>query len=86
MLCVSPYHLLINLFFSSVPFPPSDLVISLKFIDFNPVITLSWDMNVSDVAENVHTYACVYKHAILCNKHNYVVANGHLGHLMYSTF
>ena len=56
------------LFIHLVSSPPTDLVVKLTFIDYRPVITLTWNMNVSSVHMCLCTCVhicmrCVYKPA-----------------------
>ena len=54
------------IFIHSVSSPPTDLVIKLIFIDYRPVITLTWNINVSSVFVYVCVGMCVCAHVCVC--------------------
>ena len=40
-----------------VPSPPSDLAVEMRFVDYNPVVTMTWKVSVLCVCASVR--ACV---------------------------
>ena len=43
-----------------VPSPPRDLVVTSKFVDYKPVVTLTWNVSVCVCI------ACVRAYSVLC--------------------
>ena len=62
------YNVLMHYLFSfTVPFPPSDVQLDLKFIDGNVSITATWMVS----GKRTHTVIC-YIVVLLCTLHAYV--------------
>ena len=45
-----------------VPSPPSDLAVKLRFIDYKPVVTMTWE---------VSECSCVFVSVCVCIQYNY---------------
>ena len=42
-----------------VPSPPSDLAVEMRFVDYNPVVTMTWKVSVLCVCVCACVRACV---------------------------